>query len=306
MGIISKNHANALDKTISQRQPASKIDQLLSCLHCSLLSNKSVVSVINLTGIIGKISNLKPCLTLHALNSVIEKAFSFKKLAAVCLVVNSPGGSPVQSELIANRIIQLSDQKNIPVYSFVEDVAASGGYWLACAGKKIYASKSSIIGSIGVISSGFGLHEAISKLGIKRRVYTCGSNKSILDPFLPEKDSDIKIIKNLQQQVHNHFINYVKSRRGNKITQEDKIIYNGEFWSGEQALEYGLIDGIKDMYSFLDTKYGDSIKIEYVSAKQSWLKKRLGLIIDLNTESIVQKTLNTIEQKASIDRYNLH
>lgn len=305
MEIISKNHTNSLDKAIL-RQPASKIDQLLSCLRCGLLNNKSVVSVIHLTGIIGKVGSFKSGLTLHALNSVIEKAFSFKKLTAVCLVINSPGGSPVQSELIASRILQLSNQKNVPVYSFVEDVAASGGYWLACAGKKIYASKSSIIGSIGVIYMGFGLHDAIGKLGIKRRVYTSGNNKSILDPFMPEKDSDVKIIQNLQKKIHNHFISYIKSRRGDKITQEDKVIYNGEFWSGEQALEYGLIDGINDMYSFLNTKYGDSIKIEYVSTKQSWIKRKLGLIIDIGADSLVQKTLKAIEYNASTNKYDLH
>ncbi len=306
MNVINKHPISDTDKVTLQRQPAGKLDQLLSLLYLNnLFSNKNIVSVINLSGVIGKSEITKSGLSLNLLNDSIEKAFSFNKLVAVCLIINSPGGSPVQSELIANRIIQLSLEKKVPVYSFVEDVAASGGYWLACAGNEIYASKSSIIGSIGVISSSFGLHKAIDKLGIDRRVYTQGNNKSILDPFLPEKENDVKIIKNIQKQIHNHFIDYIKTRRGNKIKKEDKIIYNGEFWAGQQALEYGLIDGIDNIYNFLNTKYGDSIRIEHISIKQNWFKKKLGLAIETATEKLVSKSINAIEHKAFTDKYNL-
>jgi ClpP class serine protease len=157
------------------------------------------------------------------------------------------------------------------------NVAASGGYWLACAGDKIFASRSSIVGSIGVIAAGFGFHEAIEKLGIQRRVYTQGNNKSVLDPFQPEKESDVKIIKKIQKDIHNHFIDTVKERRGGKITQSDEVIFNGEFWSGQIAADFGLVDGIDDLYSFIQEKFGDEVKIEYIEQKQSWFKKRFGV-----------------------------
>jgi signal peptide peptidase SppA len=206
------------------------------------------------------------------------------------LVINSPGGSPVQSEFIANRIISLSREKGIKVYSFVEDVAASGGYWLACAGDEIYASKSSIIGSIGVISRGFGFQEAISKLGIERRVYTAGSNKSVLDPFEPAKASDIKMLKGIQKQVHTHFVDYVKSRRKGRLTQADSVLFNGEFWAGESALDFGLIDGICDMYSFIRENFGEKAKIEYVSSKPSWFKRKIGIEVSIDGSSILDST----------------
>jgi len=255
----------------------SKIDQLLSILTFGLGGAKPVVAVLRLEGVVGKVSSLKSGLTLCSLNKLIEKMFKIERLKAVCLAINSPGGSPVQSELIANRIIELAKEKDIPVYSFIEDIAASGGYWLACAGDKIFASRSSIVGSIGVIAAGFGFHEAIEKLGIQRRVYTQGNNKSVLDPFQPEKESDVKIIKKIQKDIHNHFIDTVKERRGGKITQSDEVIFNGEFWSGQIAADFGLVDGIDDLYSFIQEKFGDEVKIEYIEQKQSWFKKRFGV-----------------------------
>ena len=187
----------------------------------------------------------------------------------------------------------------------MEDVAASGGYWLACAGFKIFASKSSIIGSIGVISSGFGLQEAIGKLGIERRVYTSGKNKSVLDPFMPAKESDIKLIKKLQENVHSHFIDYVKTRRGGKITQDDEIIFNGEFWSGDIAIDYGLIDGIDDLYSFLDREFGDKVKIEYVKAKESWVKRKLGVFSHSLAKAFSSEIKNSVKEIAIENKYNL-
>jgi signal peptide peptidase SppA len=255
----------------------SKIDQLLSILTFGLGGAKPVVAILRLEGVVGKVSTMKSGLTLCSLNKLIEKMFKIERLKAVCLAINSPGGSPVQSELITNRIIELAKEKDIPVYSFIEDVAASGGYWLACAGNKIFASRSSIVGSIGVIAAGFGFHEAIEKLGIQRRVYTQGNNKSVLDPFQPEKESDVKIIKKIQKDIHEHFIDTVKARRGGKITQSDEVIFNGEFWSGQIAADFGLVDGINDLYSFIQEKFGDEVKIEYIEQKQSWFKKRFGV-----------------------------
>jgi signal peptide peptidase SppA len=281
-----------------------------SCFFSSIpifRSTKPVVAVLNLTGVIGKTSSMKSGLSIQCLNEQIEEAFNMTKLSAVCLIINSPGGSPVQSELISQRIINLSIQKNVPVYSFVEDVAASGGYWLACAGEEIYASKSSILGSIGVISSGFGFHEAIGKLGIERRVYTEGKNKSVLDPFQPSKQSDIKIIKDLQRNIHEHFIDFVKSRRGGRLTQSDEILFNGEFWTGNIALDFGLIDGIEDMYTFIREKFGVDAKIKHIKVKQSWLKQKLGMkVYNKNLrQEIINDFVETISDKISASKYDL-
>ena len=272
----NNNTMNGTRDDVSARR-FSKIDQLLSILTFGLGGAKPVVAVLRLDGVVGKVSAMKSGLTLCSLNKLIEKMFKIERLKAVCLAINSPGGSPVQSELIANRIIELAKEKDIAVYSFIEDVAASGGYWLACAGDKIFASRSSIVGSIGVIAAGFGFHEAIGKLGIQRRVYTQGNNKSVLDPFQPEKESDVKIIKKIQKDIHEHFIDTIKKRRGGKITQSDEVIFNGEFWSGQIAADYGLVDGIDSLYSFIQKKFGDEVKIEYIEQKQSWFKKRFGV-----------------------------
>jgi signal peptide peptidase SppA len=285
----------------------SKVDQLLSILTFGLGGSKPVVAVLRLEGVVGKVSTMKTGLTLCSLNKLIEKMFKIERLKAVCLAINSPGGSPVQSELIANRIIELAKEKDIPVYSFIEDVAASGGYWLACAGDKIFASRSSIVGSIGVIASGFGFHEAIEKLGIQRRVYTQGNNKSVLDPFQPEKESDIKIIKKIQKDIHDHFIDTVKERRGGKITQSDEVVFNGEFWSGQIAADYGLVDGIDSLYSFIQEKFGDEVKIEYIEQKQSWFKKRFG-VSDVSKEfadNLVSGLIESTEKKLIQSKFDI-
>jgi ClpP class serine protease len=175
-------------------------------------------------------------------------------------------------------------------------VAASGGYWLACAGDEIYASKSSIIGSIGVISAGFGLHKAIEKLGIERRIYTQGSNKSILDAFMPEKEQDVEIVKNLQAQIHKHFIEYVKTRRKNRLTQTDAILFNGEFWAGQTAVDFGLIDGIDNCFNFIKNKFGQDVKIIHCKARESFIKKYFSSKTDI---------IGQVKQQLMYDRYDL-
>ena len=192
------------------------------------------VSSISLSGIIAPNMGRRKGLNLYELDKVIEQAFSVKNLKAVVLQINSPGGSPVQSEMISKRIRDLSEDKNIPVLAFVEDVAASGGYWLACAADEIFASKASIIGSIGVVSSGFGFDKAIKKIGVDRRLYTSGKNKAILDPFLPENSEDIKRLKDIQKELHNQFISFVKLRRGSKITNKNKDLFTGAFGQGKK------------------------------------------------------------------------
>ncbi len=286
-----------------------KIEQIMSLLSFGLSGSKPVIAVLRLEGVVGRVSSMKSGLSLCSVNKLIEKMFKIERLKAVCLAINSPGGSPVQSELIAARIIELAKEKDVPVYSFVEDVAASGGYWLACAGDKIFASKSSIVGSIGVISSGFGFHDAIAKLGIQRRVYTQGKTKSVLDPFQPEKESDVKIIKKIQKEIHEHFIETVKKRRGGKITQSDDIIFNGEFWSGQTAVDYGLVDGLDNLHSFIKHKYGDEVKVEYIEQKQSWFKKRFmssATDTKMLTDSMVDSVAEELENRVFKDRFNFY
>ncbi|CAF4561787.1 unnamed protein product, partial [Rotaria sp. Silwood2] len=278
------------ERAIVKRQ-TGKLAQLFSMLPIIGSKSSQIVAVLHLNGIIGKVNAVKLGLNIETLNELIERAFDTRNLVAICLTINSPGGSPVQSDLIAKRIRGLAVEKEIPVYSFVEDVAASGGYWLACIGDKIYASKSSIIGSIGVISAGFGFPTAINKLGIERRVYTEGKNKAILDPFQPVQEKDVKIIKNLQKQIHEHFIDYVKERRIGKLTQEDNILFNGEFWCGQTAVDFGLIDGLEDMYSFIKQKYEDAT-IKHITAKQSWIKKSLSAMNFIDEAKIYLKAGN--------------
>lgn len=294
--------ANAEFEPIIAKPQISKLEQLFASIFGD---SKEVVAVLRLSGVIGKVSTMRSGLTLESLNELIEKAFKIKKLKALCLIINSPGGSPVQSELIAKRIRTLAKEYKIKIYSFIEDMAASGGYWLACAGDQIYALHSSIIGSIGVVSSGFGFHEAINKLGIERRVYTEGKNKVVLDPFRPIHKEDLKIIKDLQTQVYEHFVDYVKTRRVGKLTQQDDILFNGEFWAGRTALDYGLIDDLGDMYSIMKAKFGNNIKFQYLCAKQPWIKRKLGMASKILTDNLADSLINAVENKIINDKFDI-
>ncbi len=232
------------------------------------------VPVLRFTGPIGMATPLRPGISLAAYAGAIEKAFSLSKLPSVAVLINSPGGSPVQSNLIFKRIRQLAEEKNKRVYVFCEDVAASGGYFLAIAGDEIYADPSSIVGSIGVISSSFGFVEAIEKLGIERRVYTAGLNKSTLDPFLPEKPDDVARLKALQLDVHDVFIGLVKERRLGKLKAPDAELFSGAFWTGGKALEFGLIDGIADVRSKMQELHGEKVRLKVVEPEKGGLLSR--------------------------------
>ncbi len=234
-----------------------------------------LVHVVRLQGAIGVGSPLKPPLTAKDLDPLFEKAFK-KNISAVALQINSPGGSPVQSALIFGRIRSLAEEFKVPVFVFCEDVAASGGYWLACAGDEIYADESSVIGSIGVISAGFGFVEAINKLGVERRVHTSGENKSILDPFQPQKQEDVDRLLSLQADVHGAFKTLVRSRRAGKLKGDETELFSGAFWAGKKALELGLIDGIGHMHDILKNKFGDKLVMKNIAASQGWGLKRLG------------------------------
>ncbi|MCZ6743995.1 MAG: S49 family peptidase [Alphaproteobacteria bacterium] len=235
-----------------------------------------VVAVLRLSGIIGQLGPLRTGLTLAGLAEAIERAFSLRRLRAVALAVNSPGGSAVQSALICRRIRALAEENEVPVFAFAEDVAGSGGYWLALAGDEIFADESSIIGSVGVIFKSFGLAEAIGRLGIERRVYTAGENKSLLDPFTPEDPDDVARIKAIQGDVHETFKAMVRARRQGKLKAEEEELFSGAFWSGRRALELGLIDGIGDLRTVMRERFGDEVRLRVVTPARPWLKRRFG------------------------------
>lgn len=229
-----------------------------------LFSRNPVVPVLRFSGPIGMATPLRPGLALASVAGPIEKAFALSKLPTVAVVVNSPGGSPVQSNLIFRRMRQLAKEKEKRVYVFCEDIAASGGYFLALAGDEIYADPSSIVGSIGVISAGFGLDKLIDRFGIERRVHTAGKDKGALDPFRPERPEDVALLKELQRDVHEVFMNVVKERRAGKLNGADDDLFSGSFWSAPRARELGLIDGIADLRSKMQELHGRKVKLKPV------------------------------------------
>lgn len=235
------------------------------------------VPLVRLSGMIAAGGgSLRRSLSLESVAPLLQQAFEMPRAKAVALAINSPGGSPVQSALIATRIRMLAAEKSLPVLAFVEDVAASGGYWLATAADEIFADEASVVGSIGVISAGFGFTEAISKLGVERRVYTAGENKSILDPFKPEAPKDIARLNELLNELHGVFRAQIETRRGAKLAVDDPEIFSGAFWTGRGALERGLIDGIGHFRPVLRQRFGDKVQIVPIKAKQPLIKRLSG------------------------------
>jgi signal peptide peptidase SppA len=271
-----------------------------------------VIPVLRFSGAIGMVTPLRPGLSLSTSALAIEKAFAMSGAKAVAIQINSPGGSAVQSMLIYNRIRALAAEKDLKVYVFAEDVAASGGYLLALAGDEIYADPSSIVGSIGVITATFGLNEMIAKIGVQRRVYTSGENKDTLDPFLPEKPADVERIKALQSDVHQTFTELVKARRGTKIDQAGINLFTGEFWSGKRALELGLIDGLSDLRSKMREIYGDEVRLKLVMPSTSWFRRRRGVFAEggafefgFSPSSWAADLISAIEARALWSRFGL-
>lgn len=265
-----------------------------------------VIPVVRMHGaIMAGGSQFRPALNLASYGPLLDKAFGMKDAPVVAITLNSPGGSPVQSRMIYNRIRQLAEEKNKKVIIFVEDVAASGGYMIALAGDEIIADPTSIVGSIGVVSGGFGFPEMLKKIGVERRVYTAGQNKAILDPFQPEKEGDIEYLKSLQLEIHNVFIDMVKMRRGSKL-KDDPAIFSGLFWSGMRGLDLGLIDGLGDMRDVLRRRYGDKVKLQLVSGARNFLGKKLPGV-DLQAHSIAASAASGLadvaEEKAMWARY---
>jgi signal peptide peptidase SppA len=234
------------------------------------------VGVLRLTGVIGGLGPLRPGMTLAALDGAIERAFKLRRLKAVALSVNSPGGAPAQSDLIARRIRDLAEEKEVPVFAFCEDVAASGGYWLACAADEIFARPTSIIGSIGVISTGFGFPDLLERIGVERRVYTSGEKKSMLDPFRAEDAKDVKRLKAIQKDIHESFKALVRERRGERLKAGERDLFSGEFWTGKKALELGLIDGLGEMRQVMRERYGEKVVLKRVDSARPWWRRRLG------------------------------
>lgn len=235
-----------------------------------------LVPVLRFGGTIGMATPLRPGISLATTASAIQRAFSMKGAQAVAIQINSPGGSAVQSTLIYKRIRALAEEKQLPVYVFAEDVAASGGYLIALAGDEIYADASSIVGSIGVVSAGFGFHRMIDKIGVDRRVYATGDRKVTLDPFQPEKEEDVERLKALQDDVQESFTGLVRERRGKRIAKAKENLFTGEYWSGRKALELGLIDGISDMRTKMREMLGEDVRLKLVTSRRSLLQRLRG------------------------------
>jgi len=268
----------------------------------SIFKKKKIIPHVRLTGVIGNAGRFNKGMDLAGQQDILKKAFSIKKVKHVAISINSPGGSPVQSHLIFSYIRQLADKKKIKVLIFAEDVAASGGYLISCAGDEIYANSSSIIGSIGVISASFGFKELIKKIGIERRVYTAGKNKSTLDPFVEEKEEDIKRLKSIQLELHADFIKVVEKSRGIKLKDPEKNnIFTGEFWTGASALKIGLIDGIGNADQILKQKFGDKIVIKNFEKQKGFIAKKLSSSIENPVDALVK----TLEEKSMWQKFCL-
>src|SRR6202048_3192603 len=258
-------------------RPGSKLMERLSeTVPARLRRGTAVGPVVRLSGLIGAVTPLRPGMTLAGVARMLERAFAMKNAKAVALVINSPGGSPVQSRQIYLRIRQLATEKKLPVLVFVEDVAASGGYMIACAGDEIFCDPSSILGSIGVVGGSFGFQELIKKVGVERRLYTAGNDKAILDPFLPEDPDDVARVKALQREIHAIFIALVKQSRGTRLKATDDVLFTGEYWAGETSVSLGLADAIGDLRSTLRARYGDKVLPPLVAPSTGLLSGLLG------------------------------
>jgi signal peptide peptidase SppA len=258
------------------RKWPAPIEKMMEWIPARLRRGSAVVPVVRLSGLIGAVTPLRPGMSLAGIARTLERAFAVKNAKAVALVINSPGGSPVQSRQIYLRIRQLATEKKLPVLVFVEDVAASGGYMIACAGDEIFCDPSSILGSIGVVGGSFGFQELIKKAGVERRLYTAGKHKAMLDPFLPENPDDVARVKALQGEIHAIFIALVKQSRGARLKATDDVLFTGEYWAGETSVSLGLADAIGDLRSTLRARYGDKVSTPVIAPATGMLSGLLG------------------------------
>ncbi|HEY8564076.1 MAG TPA: S49 family peptidase [Beijerinckiaceae bacterium] len=253
----------------------SLLDRFRFLLPARYRVRPPIVPVVRLSGAIGAVSPFRPGLSIASTATVLERAFAVKGAKAVALVVNSPGGSAAQSHLIFKRIRSLSVEKNLPVLVFVEDAAASGGYMIACAGDEIFVDPSSLMGSIGVVFAGFGFQELIQRYGVERRIYTAGESKAMLDPFRPENPEDVAKIRRIQGRIHEIFIDLVRSRRAGRLNLETPDLFSGAVWSGTEAVELGLADGVGDIRTVLRERYGEKVRIAMMPQGRTSLLARL-------------------------------
>src|SRR6202140_1390720 len=279
-------------------------DRLMEWVPARLRRGAAVVPVVRLSGLIGAVTPLRPGMSLAGVARTLERAFSMKNAKAVALVINSPGGSPVQSRQIYLRIRQLAAEKKLPVLVFVEDVAASGGYMIACAGDEIFCDPSSIMGSIGVVGGSFGFQELIKKVGVERRLYTAGKHKAMLDPFLPEDPDDVARGKTLQSEIHGIFIALVKQSRGARLKGADDVLFTGEYWAGETSVSLGLADAIGDLRSTLRARYGDKVSTPVIAPATGMLsgllgRRSAGTLASLeNVSGLPEELISALESRA--------
>ena len=274
-----------------------------------LLGDLPLVPVVRLSGVIGLSTPLKPGLTLANVARPLERAFGMRKARAIALLINSPGGSPVQSHLIYRRIRQLAAEKKLRVIAFAEDVAASGGYMIACAADEIICDSSSIVGSIGVVGGSFGFAKLMDKLGIERRLYTSGEHKAMLDPFLPENPEDVDRLKAVQREIHEGFIELVKQSRGGRLKGPEQTLFSGEYWTGSTAVALGLADGIGDLRSVMRERFGEDVATPLISPPRSWLGRPqagVALLQQLSQQNgFAQEMISALEERAIWSRYGL-
>ena len=268
---------------------------------------KKIIPVVHISGVIGNIGGLRNGVTISSVENLLEKAFKIKNAPAVAIIINSPGGSPVQSSLIYKRIRSLASKKKVKVIFFVEDVAASGGYYIACAGDEIYVDENSIIGSIGVIYASFGFEKLIKKYGIERRIFTTGKYKSILDSFQKQKLSDVKKLKSVQMEIFKNFKNVVLESRNRKINRKNQNIFSGGFWVGKEAIKLGLVDGIGDLKTTMEKKFGKKLKYLVIKPKKSFVKSILSKSFFskefVDTKKIISDIIAYMESRNIWGRY---
>jgi signal peptide peptidase SppA len=286
---------------------ASVRETLKPILPKRLRGDIPVVPVVRLSGTIGRSTPLQPGLNLAAVARPLERAFGMRRARAVALVINSPGGSPVQSHLIYRRIRALAAENKRPVIAFAEDVAASGGYMIACAADEIICDASSILGSIGVMSGSFGFVGMMSKLGIERRLHTSGDHKAILDPFLPENPEDVERLKAIQREIHEGFMELVKESRGARLKGQEKTLFSGEFWAGPKSVELGIADAIGDLRSTLRGRFGEDVVTPLISGPRNWFGRVQPGVLDPfgRPAGLAEEAISALEARALWARYGL-
>jgi len=300
------------DQSIFERPRAlvaSAREALRPILPRRLRGDAPVVPVVRLSGVIGFSTPLKAGLTLANVARPLERAFGMRHARAVALLINSPGGSPVQSHLIYRRIRQLAAENGRPVIAFAEDAAASGGYMIACAADEIICDPSSIVGSIGVVGGSFGFAKLIDKLGIERRLYTSGEHKAMLDPFLPENPQDVDRLKSVQREIHEGFIELVKQSRGSRLKGPEKELFSGEYWTGAKAVSLGLADTLGELRSTLRERYGPDVLTPLMPASRNWLGRAQpgvrGADLLLHSGGVAEELVSALEERAIWARYGL-